>query len=256
MKVNSPSGRSRGAGGRKPDQPRTRRFHEASALRQTGSRTWLASVFAVLPGSVRPKSRQHVPHHDRSSCIFSNGSPLRKASTASRARRRVVGPKDISFPTRPNQPLVDLHRPADGDAAVGKSVGNFVAGGPFGVHDPKGGGSRAKSGVQNTAFAAHLRPWSPFSEVVRLPQSGRMIEGRLWPTRAKNGLMLCSKRGLSALDQCGYFAFPRRNADCAISPVPGRLGQPAPLPAYDSPLESDVFHRAGAEARATCHLEA
>src|SRR5271170_5152968 len=30
---------------------------------------------------------------------------------------------------------------------------------------------------------ADLRPWSPLSEVVRLLQSGRMIEGRVWPTR-------------------------------------------------------------------------
>jgi hypothetical protein len=35
-----------------------------------------------------------------------------------------------------------------------------------------------------TQVAAAWRPWSPFSEVVRLLQSGRMIEGCLWPTRA------------------------------------------------------------------------
>jgi hypothetical protein len=38
-----------------------------------------------------------------------------------------------------------------------------------------------------TQVTAAWRPLSPFSEIVSLLQSGRMIEGRLWSTRANSG---------------------------------------------------------------------
>jgi hypothetical protein len=51
-----------------------------------------------------------------------------------------------------------------------------------------------KRASQTPLLMADLRPWSPFSEVVRLLQSGRMIEGRLWPIRANTDIGQSSKR--------------------------------------------------------------